>query len=88
MISTLNNKEKQKLLKAFQKWHKIALTDKLLDEFDEEDFNTKVKSTFSIYGKWEKINRLNNLAKAFAKWRLNTVEKKEPLKDRIMKAIK
>ena len=88
VISTLNNKEKQKLLKAFQKWHKIALTDKLLDEFDEEDFNTKVKSTFSIYGKWEKINRLNNLAKAFAKWRLNTVEKKEPLKDRIMKAKK
>ena len=88
VISTLNNKEKQKLLKAFRKWHKIALTDKLLDEFDEEDFNTKVKSTFSIYGKWEKINRLNNLAKAFAKWRLNTVEKKEPLKDRIMKAKK
>jgi uncharacterized protein YifE (UPF0438 family) len=54
VISTLNNKEKQKLLKALRKWHNIALTNKLLDEFDEEDFNTKVKSIISIYGKWEK----------------------------------
>ena len=86
VISTINNKEKQKLLKALRKWHNIAMTNKILDEFDEEDFNTRVKSIFSIYGKWEKINKLNNLAKAFSKWRLNTAEKKEPLKDRILKA--
>jgi len=88
VTSTVNNKEKQKLLKALRKWHNFALTDKLIDEFDEEDFNTRVKSIFSIYRKWNKINRLNNLSRAFAKWRLNTAVKKEPLKDRILKAKK
>ena len=86
VISTLNNKEREKLLKALRKWHNIALRDKLMDEYDEEDFFTKVKSVFGIYAKWKKINRLNTLAKAFAKWRLNTAEKKEPLKERIMRA--
>ena len=86
VMSTLNNKDKQRLLKALRKWHNIALTDKLLDEFDEEDFNTRVKSMLNLYGKWNKINRLNTLARAFSKWRLNTAEKKEPLKQRIMRA--
>ena len=86
VMSTLNNKDKQKLLKALRKWHNIALTDKLLDAFDEEDFNTRAKSMISIYGKWNKINKLNALAKAFSKWRLNTAVKKEPLKQRIMRA--
>ena len=86
VISTINNKEKQKLLKAFRKWHNISLTDKLLDKFDEEDFNKRVKTMFSIYGKWDKINKLNSLSRAFSKWRLKAAQKKEPLKQRIMKA--
>ena len=56
VISTLNSKEKQKLLKALRKWHNIALTDKLLDKFDEDYLNSKVKSIVTVYGKWEKIN--------------------------------
>ena len=86
VLSTLNNKERQKLLKALRKWHNIALTDKLMDQYDEEDFKTRVKSMFNVYGKWGKINRLNILARAFAKWRLNTAVKKEPMDKRIMRA--
>ena len=88
VISTLNSKEKQKLLKALRKWHNIALTDKLLDKFDEDYLNSKVKSIVTVYGKWEKINKLNILARAFNKWRLITSDKKEPLKERIMRAKK
>ena len=69
-----------------RQWHNKALIDKLLDEFDEEDFNSRIKNMINIYGKWDKINHLNILARAFSKWRLNTSIKKEPLDKRILKA--
>ena len=86
IISTLNNKDKQALHRALRQWHNKALIDKLLDEFDEEDFNSRIKNMINIYGKWDKINHLNILARAFSKWRLNTSIKKEPLDKRILKA--
>ena len=88
VISTINNKEKQKLLKAFRKWHNIAVTDKLLDKFDEDYSITKIKSIVTIYGKWKKINKLNTLSRSFNKWRLIAADRKEPLKQRIMRAKK
>ena len=88
MVSTIRNKDKQLLLKALRKWHSISMADKLLDEFSDADFMNRLRSLTIIYGKWNRINRLNKLAKAFAKWRVNTTERGEPLNARILRAKK
>jgi len=86
VLSTIRNREKQLLLKALRKWHSNVLADKLLDEFGDADFMNRIRSLIIIYGKWNRINRLNKLARAFAKWRLNTTERGEPLSSRILRA--
>ena len=86
VLANIRNRDRQILQKAFNKWRNNVQADKLLDEFDEADFLTRVKSLTIIYGKWNKINKLNELARAFNKWRLNIKEKKEPLSSRILKA--
>jgi hypothetical protein len=86
VLSTIRNKDKNILQRAFNKWRNVVQAEKLLDEFDEADFLNRVKALTIIYGKWNRINKLNQLAKAFAKWRLNTKEHKEPLSSRIMRA--
>ena len=86
VLSNIRIRDRQLLQKAFNKWRNNVQADKLLDEFDEADFLTRVKSLTIIYGKWNKINKLNELARAFNKWRLNIKEKKEPLSSRILKA--
>jgi len=88
VASILRGREKQLLLKALRKWHSNVLADKLLDEFEDADFYNRMKSLTIIYGKWDRINNLNRLAKAFAKWRLNTFEKGEPLSSKILRAKK
>ena len=89
IISTIRNRDRQALLKALRTWHNNALTERLCDDFDEADFFNRMRTLVALYGKYNKINRLNKLnllSKAFAKWRLNTIEKGEPLESRILKA--
>ena len=86
VLSTIRSREKQLLLKAFRKWHSNVQAEKLLEEFGDADFLNRVRSLVIIYGKWNRVNRLNQLARAFAKWRLNTTERGEPISSRILRA--
>ena len=86
VLSTIRSREKQLLLKAFRKWYSNVQAEKLLEEFGDADFLNRVRSLVIIYGKWNRVNRLNQLARAFAKWRLNTTERGEPLSSRILRA--
>ena len=88
VVSTIRGRDKQLLLKALRKWHHNVVADKLLDEFEDVDFYNRIRSLMIIYGKWNKINRLNKLAKAFSKWRINTTERGEPLSSKILRAKK
>ena len=89
VMLTIKNREKQLLLKALRTWYNNALMERLLNDFDEEDFINRMRSLIFIYGKYnriKKLNKLNLLSKALAKWRFNTTERGEPLETRILKA--
>ena len=89
IISTIRSSDKQLLLKALRTWHNNALTERLFNDFDEADLLNRVRELIIIYGKYnriKKLNRLNMLSKAFSKWRFNTTERGEPLESKILKA--
>ena len=88
VLSAIRGRDKQLLQKALRRWHHNALTDGLLNDFDDAELYNKVRSLYNLYGKYNKANRLNQLAKAFARWRLNTTKRGEPLQTRILKAKK
>ena len=88
VLAAIRGRDKQLLQKALRRWHHNALTDGLLNDFDDAELYNKVRSLYNLYGKYNKANRLNKLAKAFAKWRLNTSQRGEPIQTRIFKAKK
>jgi hypothetical protein len=75
VLAAIRGRDKQLLQKALRRWHHNALTDGLLNDFDDAELYNKVRSLYNLYGKYNKANRLNKLAKAFAKWRLNTTQR-------------
>ena len=88
IVSTLRSREKQILQKALRKWHNNAIANRLIDDFNDVDFINQMRTMILIYGKYNRINRLNRLGRAFAKWRLNTSERGEPLSSKILRAKK
>jgi len=88
VVSTIINKDKQLLLKALRNWRTKVMADRLFDEFNDADLMNRLRALIIIYGKWNRINRLNQLARAFAKWRVNTTDRGEPLNSRILRAKK
>ena len=88
VLSAIRGRDKQLLQKALRKWHHNALTDGLINDFEDADYYNKVKYIFNVYRKYTKINTNNLLSRALAKWKFNTTEHGEPLRSRILRAKK
>ncbi len=84
----LRNRDKQDLLKAFRKWNRNILAERLMDRFDEEEYTKTTKRIIMVYDKSNRMNDFKRLTRALHRWRMNTIEKGEPLSQRILRAKK
>ena len=79
-VSAIKRSNQAALHKALKNWYENALMDDYLQ-------NQRANAIFSIYGKWKKINRINDLYSALLTWRKNAV-KDDSAQNKILNAKK